>query len=137
MKVRHYFSRETNRAGAINFASSLDRTHQEFKDECDINSIMARFHATGVLPSPWKSPPQAIWGDLATVPDYFEAQQLLLKAKSAFASLSSKVRERFANDPANLLAFVQDDANMDEAISLGLVPKPPPPAAPPPSPPKG
>jgi len=140
MKVWSLFNKPGSLAGAINFANSLDRTHQEFKDECDINNILKRYQATGVMPQPWKSPPVPSWGDFASAPDYFEAQQLLLEARQAFMSLPSKVRTRFNNNPGNLLAFVQDPKNLDEARALGLAnPAAPPPAqaTPPAIPPKG
>jgi len=111
------------------------RTKQAMKAECDINILLKRYNATGVMPQPWKSPPTPSWGDFAEAPDYFEAQRMLLDAWQAFASLPSKVRNRFANDPGQLLAFVQDPKNREEAQALGLLnpvpPAPPPPAAPP------
>jgi len=138
MRVVHFLNRPIG-AGALNFANALDRTHQEFKVECDINSIMARYQATGVMPQPWKSPPQPMWGDFASAPEFFEAQQLLLDARQSFMNLPAKVRTRFNNNPGELLAFVQDPNNTDEARTLGLVDPAPPPAAaaPPPTPPKG
>lgn len=140
MKVFSFFDKPGSLAGAINFANSIDRTHQEFKDECDINQILRRYQATGVMPQPWKSPPTPQWGDFASAPDFFEAQQLLLNAKQAFLGLPSRVRSRFNNNPGELLAFIQDTKNRDEAIALGLV-NPPvaaaSPATPPEIPPKG
>lgn len=136
-KVFSYFNRPGSLAGSTNFATALDRTRQEFKDECDISLIMKRFDATGVMPQPWKSAPVASWGDFASVPEYLEAQQLLINAREAFASLSATVRERFRNDPAQLLAFVADKANKDEATRLGLVAQPPAATPAPASPEKG
>jgi len=40
------------------------------------------------------------------------------------ASLPSKIRDRFGNDPSQLLSFLADSSNKDEAISLGLVSAP-------------
>ena len=63
-------------------------------------------------------------------------------AESAFAALSSKIRNRFDNDAALLLAFMQDPANEKEAQELGLapqanpVPKPEPKPDPAPKPPE-
>jgi len=135
MKVFSYFDRPGSLAGAINFAHSLDRTHQEFKDECDINVLLAKYHATGTLPQPWKHPPVPSWGDFSEAPDYFDAQRLLLDARQAFGRLSSKLRLRFNNDPGELLAFVGDVRNREEAQKLGLL-KDPPAVATPPAPPK-
>ena len=53
--------------------------------------------------------------------DYADAQQLVIDANNAFANLPSRLRDRFANDPAKLLDFLSRKENLDEAISLGLV----------------
>lgn len=42
-----------------------------------------------------------------------------------FDTLPSKLRLRFGNDPAEFLSFVEDPANDQEMIDLGLKPKPP------------
>lgn len=91
-------------------------TKQEFKDECDINRIMARALRHGVLPQQ----PGALYGDFSEVGDYQEAQNIILHAQQQFAALPSKVRERFDNDPANMLRFVSDPKNKEEGRKLGL-----------------
>lgn len=131
MRPLPIITRNGSDAGAVNFATALDRTHQEFREECDINTIMARYNATGVMPQPWKSPPKPLWGDFSSVPEFQAAQQLLVDARDAFLSLPAKVRARFHNDPAEVLAFVHDPDNLEEARKLGLAnPAPPSPAPP-------
>lgn len=107
-----------------------DLTRQEFKDECDINKILANYAQTGQLGHLNTRPP--MWGDVGPQ-DFQTALHLVMDAQAEFDKLPAKVRDRFANDPAKLLAFVQDESNRSEAISLGLVPSPPPaaPATPP------
>jgi len=131
-KVSSYFDRPGSLVGAINFAKSLDRTRQEFKDECDINILIKRFEATGGMPQPWKSPPKLNWGDFYSAPEYLEAQNILIRAREAFIGLPSRVRSRFNNDPLELLAFVHDPKNIEEARTLGLSNPVPPPAPGPP-----
>ena len=46
------------------------------------------------------------------------------EARSIFAQLPSELRKRFHNDPAELVVFMSDSANVEEAISLGLMSKP-------------
>lgn len=110
-------------------------TKQSFKEDCDINVIMERY-----VPSEVGSVPP-MFGDFTEAPDFMAAQAILLDAQEKFGALPSKVRERFANDPARFLEFVNDPANSDEAIALGLATKRPEvkkeePPAPPPVPPK-
>ncbi|WNK12452.1 MAG: internal scaffolding protein [Microvirus sp.] len=93
------------------------RTKQSFKEECDINTIMNRFSRTGVLPVTNRTP---TYGDIADL-DFQGAMDLVAAGREMFAALPSKVRERFANDPAKLLQFVQDPENGPEARKLGLL----------------
>jgi len=94
-------------------------TKQSFKDECDINVIMRRYQATGVLEHQ-RDATQAIYADV-TAYDYQEAMNLVAQANSAFHGLPSHLRARFDNDPAKLLDFVHDPRNLDESIALGFV----------------
>lgn len=94
-------------------------TKQSSKDECDINYMMARYQATGQFDNVNPAPPQ--WGDVSDVVSYQDAQNLILKSQADFAALDAKTRARFGNDPAELLRFLGNDANYDEAVKLGLV----------------
>lgn len=98
---------------------------QEFRDECDINFLMERFARTGVLVDPSMVGKRvAAFGDFTDAQDFTECNLRLVAAVEAFESLPGKVRERFNHDPADVLAFLSDEANRDEAILLGLVEKP-------------
>lgn len=94
------------------------RTKQSFRDECDINRIMARYQNTGVLEFMQRRDPQ--YADVSAV-DYQEACNLVAEANSMFENLPSALRSRFDNSPAQLLGFLENPANLQEAISLGLV----------------
>ncbi|AXH75649.1 MAG: internal scaffolding protein [Microviridae sp.] len=100
------------------------RTKQSFKDECDINRIMARYATTGSLD--FINQREARYLDVDGA-DYQAAMDLVAGARSMFESLPSNVRARFDNDPAQLLDFLEKPYNRQEAIDLGLVvPTPPP-----------
>lgn len=102
----------------ISFEGEESLTHQEFKEECDINTIMARYVQTGVAPTDAR---MASYGDFAEAPDFQEAQAILLRAGEQFAALPGPVRARFENDPVKFLEFVHDSKNLDEAFKLGLL----------------
>lgn len=93
-------------------------TKQSFKAECDINTILAKYRTTGVLPTLIKENPR--FGDFSDVPTYQEALNTVRLAQEQFDSLSSHVRERFANDPARFLEFVSDPLNSEELVKMGL-----------------
>lgn len=95
----------------------VEPAQQQFKDDCDINSIMRRFQKTGAIDHVAKHQPQyGVWapGDL------HQALNIVAQAESMFADLPSSLRRRFNGDPSELLAFVQDPNNADEAAELGL-----------------
>lgn len=91
---------------------------QSFKDECDINLILARYQRTGILEHTRNSVAQYL--DVSGA-DFQEAQNLIAGARSMFYELPAGLRERFENDPAKLLSFLEDEKNRPEAITLGLL----------------
>lgn len=93
---------------------------QHFKDECDINQIMARYQRTGILTeNPGSLRP--LFGDFSNVSDFQSAQNAILDVHDSFMTLPSNIRARFNNDPGYLLEFLSKEENRDEAISIGLV----------------
>lgn len=103
-------------------------TLQSFKNDADINCIIARYENTGVLVDPTvpvSRTPE--FGDFSDMPDYQTAQNVIIAARNAFYTLSSNIRERFNNDPAAYFEFVRSlkegSEEFDEAIALGIVNK--------------
>jgi phage internal scaffolding protein len=94
------------------------RAQQHHKDECDINVILERFGKTGMMPV---SAISAQYGDFTGVNDYHTALNTLIAAESEFDALPAHIRKQFANEPANLIEFLNDPKNKDQAIELGLV----------------
>lgn len=98
-------------------------TQQHFKDECDVNRIMKRYEETGS----WGEQQTNVrpqFGDFSTEFDFRQAQETVIRAAEAFDALPARVRKRFNNDPAELLDFLGDEKNREEAIFLGLIEKP-------------
>lgn len=93
------------------------RTQQAFVEECDINNIVKR--NPDVLAMGTRDRP--MFGEFSNLPSYHEALNLVVEARAAFDALPSEIRTRFGNDPAAFLAFMDDDANYDEAVRLGIV----------------
>ena len=99
-------------------------TKQSFRDECDINQIIDRYKATGLLTDPLNpSNRRPMYGNFSEIPTYQEALDYIAMATDEFMSLPSNIRKRFDNDPGQYLAFIEDEANREEAIALGLVEK--------------
>ena len=93
-------------------------TKQSFKDECNINKIMAKFQKTGAINHYAKHGPQ--YGDTLHV-ELLDALLIVRESQEMFDDLPSSVRKRFGNDPAEFLEFMEDPANREEAIRLDLV----------------
>ena len=93
---------------------------QQFKDETDINNILRQFNVTGMLP---EAPLSPRYGDFSGIVDYHSALNAVLAAEDQFMALPAELRARFQNDPENLINFLDNDSNRDEAIKLGLVDK--------------
>jgi len=90
---------------------------QQFKDDADINSIMKRFQKTGAIDHVAKHQPQ--YG-VSTPQSLHEAMNIVTKAESMFADLPSSLRRRFNGSAAEMLEFVQNPENEEEAKKLGL-----------------
>lgn len=106
---------------AISFPNAT-MAKQSFKAETDINTIMAKYQATGLIDHVQRV--QGAYGDFTSVQDYQLSLNQVIEAQEAFERLPSKIRARFSNDPAHLMAFMEDPANLEESITLGLREKP-------------
>lgn len=102
------------------YSSQPSLTKSEFKEECDINNVIARALRTGVLPCVDR---EALYGDFSQVTDYATAQTKIAAAKTEFEQLPSDIKEKFDNDVTNLLDWIDNPENEAEAIKLGLLPE--------------
>lgn len=118
--IRSAYDRLRVRVGLVCLESE-DRTQQAFKDECDINFLMKRYEKTGILPSGREDMPQ--YADVTGI-DFMTSAQQVADIRGVFSMLDARTRARFENDPAQMLDFLADPANMEEAVSMGLMPKP-------------
>jgi len=105
----------------LSFEGTQTRTKSEFADEANINNIVRRCMNGGVMPSGTRVP---LFGDFTEVADFTTANTLIAQANAEFEQLPSEVREKFGNDVSKLMDFLDDENNADEAIALGLAPKP-------------
>lgn len=104
-------------------------TVQADAEQADINKIIARFNKSGQLPPTLRGEP--FYGDVSEMGDLQECLLKIQDADNLFMSYPAEVRERFDNNPVNLIEFLGDEANRKEAEELGLVvPRPTPPAVP-------
>ena len=101
----------------IDFSDSPSLTQQHFQKECDINNMLMKFGATGVLPEKEGS----FYGDFSSSIDFQGAYDLVQSTMDQFLALPSICRDRFGNDPGKFLDFVSNPANAPQFAELGLV----------------
>lgn len=96
------------------------QVQQHMRDAVDIRTIMERARRTGQQPAP-QSP--LFYGDFTSVGSYHDTMNRLVSAQNSFMRLPSKIRQRFQNDPGQLLEFLNNKENIQEAIELGILSK--------------
>jgi len=89
--------------------------------ETDLNLMMKRFGQGAELPEGFRAPR---YGDFDQVSDFQTAMNAVRRAQESFDSLPAAMRSRFHNSPQELLEFLEDASNLDEAVKLGIVDAP-------------
>lgn len=120
--VRSYYNYDQDRESLKTGLTCPEptRTQQHFKDESDINILIARFGLSGELPTGVRMP---TYEDFNEIYDFHSAANAIAEANEAFMQLPAQIRyDRFRNDPAAFVAFCSNEQNRDEATKLGLVP---------------
>lgn len=92
-------------------------TKQSFKDECDINQIMAKYQKTGLITHIKKF--EGEYGEYDPI-DFTTAMQTIAEGQSMFEELPSQARKYFDNDPSKFMEFVQNPDNVEKMKELGL-----------------
>lgn len=95
------------------------KTKQSFKSKTDINRIVAKARDGQAID--YFNPKPVGYADVSEVPDYRTALDKVKRAEELFMALNSDVRRRFANDPMEMVVFLQDESNRAEAEKLGLL----------------
>lgn len=85
----------------LEFEGQESKTHQSFKDQCDINNIVRR-HAQGDVLHHVNTRPGRFLD--VTPMDFREAMQTVVEVREAFDGLSAQERSEYANDPETYLA---------------------------------
>ncbi len=104
--------------GDIDFTGDPGLTDPSHAKDADINNIVATYHKTGVFPH---ADGPGIFADVSDAPTYQEAQQIVINAENAFMALDAKTRKKFDNEPTQMLAFLENPGNREEAIALGMI----------------
>jgi len=116
-ELREFLKRPGKRDGDGNLMYVTEQSH---KDMCDINKIIAKYDRTGLITH--VSNFEAKFGDMTGI-DFKIMQDKVASAQTMFNQLPVNIRNRFDNDAQQLLLFMDDSENRQEAIELGLIHK--------------
>lgn len=119
--------------------SGNSEVQQSYASSADINKIVGKHMAGPQRMQPIGDPRATRRGEFRDMPSqtYHEMLNQVTDVQYRFQSLPARLRGQFHNNPELLLRFVQDPANYDKAVKMGLifdpdhVPKPPAPVKPP------
>ncbi|AXH77820.1 MAG: internal scaffolding protein [Microviridae sp.] len=103
----------------ITFNKDSKYTKQSFKEECDINTIMARYQSTGQIPVINQTAPQYL--DVSAGADFQSSMEFVAGAQTLFQEMPSSIRNRFGNDPREFLDFCSQEKNRPELAEMGLL----------------
>lgn len=109
---------EHERKAVKKYFTKPSRTKQSFKDETNINKIMGKWRQTGNIPNTTLQRP--VYGDFTNAEDYMTSLNQVKEAQEIFDSLPHRVRRACDNDPAKLIALVEDPENEEMLRELGL-----------------
>lgn len=95
---------------------ATEATHRD----SDINHLIQRYNLGDLSAlSGVDKPP--VFGDFRKAVSYEDSKQAVIDAERQFMTLPAELRAKFNNDPGQLLKWLDDPKNFDEAIQLGLL----------------
>lgn len=119
------FQREAEECGRVMRAATAVDTgtetlvQQHFREEVDINVIVRRFGLTGQLP---KFSAAGMYGDFSGISDFDTAVERVERTRGAFMALPAEVRDRFRNDPGELVRFASSASEEEFARATAVTP---------------
>lgn len=101
------------------YCDDESKTKQQFKDECNLCSTVKKYiKGSARLNVSVLSP---VYADVSQIGSFQDCCNYVTNSLEAFSKLPSNIRDRFKNDPSELINFVDNPDNYDEAVKLGLV----------------
>jgi len=95
------------------------RTQQHFREQTNINSIIAKYKRTGFLPVVQNGQP--MYGDFSSGKSYHEMVNQVQTAQEAFNQLPGEFKKQFEQNPGAMIDFVLNADNHQIALEMGLI----------------
>lgn len=108
----------------LNFDPKEGRTQQQFKDSSDINTVIKKYRMNGILSTGFQGQHVCNFGDFSNGPiSFHEMKNVITKVTQEFMTLDPFIRDRFKNDPGELINFLNsnDPTDIEEARKLGFL----------------
>ena len=100
------------------FGDEKSRTHQSFKEQCDVNRIV-QFHLSGGVITHLNER-TAHFGDFSQSTDLKTALDMVSEAEARFMELDSAIRRKADNDPARLAEMLATEGETQILVDAGL-----------------
>lgn len=112
-KIKVYSAFDKPEDTGYDFYDPLSPVQQYFKDECDINNIVAYWSRTGDYNAFNPNRPSR-YVDCSIVQDFESALNTLIKAEDILKTMSPADRLRFQDDPVAFIEHFSDPTNSEE-----------------------
>jgi len=104
-------------------SDGTSRVQEHFKDEVDINKIVAKYRKTGVITHVQRVKEK--YGEFLDIFDVAGQLDKVAKANQAFDQLPSELRNKVGNSIPKFLEYIQDPQNLDQCVKWGIYKKKP------------
>jgi len=99
-------------------AKGIDPAQQHFREEVNINNIIAKYNKTGVITHVAKT--RKRFGDFKDFADLLPDLDRVTKAQQAFEELPATIRNEFGNSIEGFFKFIKNPANEEQCIKWGI-----------------
>lgn len=96
-------------------------TQQQFKDECEIESLLKAHNLSQVMGIVNNHGQQPLYGDVSDIPDFHDAQNHVARATEYFEGLPSDVRSRFNNSLSEFLTTLNNPNAREALTEMGVL----------------
>ncbi len=121
MQIRSRYSLGAPEKGLEFVQPSL--TQQQFKDECEIESLLKAHNLGQVMGILNNHQRQPLYGDVSDIPDFHDSQNHVARATEYFNGLPSDVRAQFDNSLAKFLTTLNDPSAREALTDMGVLKK--------------
>jgi len=111
--------RKKRKKVVLDFTGQKSIVDQSARDRCNLNILLKSYNKS---PIPVVPVGQEIMNLISSSENSYSDMLITVQnAMDSFLQLPSAVRARFRHNPQQLLNFIADKANYDEAVQLGLI----------------